>query len=217
MAIDQFSFSKTWRDAEAFPTYQDNEAQVREDLQVLHDELAAYVNGSVVPAVNAAERTAQDTAEAVSALTTTVDETVLGQIPDGSLTAAKLSDGAAAGWEDVTDQIKLETADESDGTAEIAFASYRYSRTLGMMFLTMKLYLTCKAGGDIYIQQTGFPHAAGIPEFYPVSMLGQVSGFLRSYGSGGRHVMLHINVHEAMDHKVTYVSGWYYPEKPEVR
>lgn len=51
MAIKQFRFTKDWRSPTDFPTYEGNEAKVREDMQFPLDELKKYINGEIVPSV----------------------------------------------------------------------------------------------------------------------------------------------------------------------
>lgn len=46
-------FSKTWESSEDFPTVELSEAQVRKDMQCLHDEMKAYVNGALIDDVAA--------------------------------------------------------------------------------------------------------------------------------------------------------------------
>lgn len=45
MAFNRFEFTKNWTSAENFPTVQNEEAQVREDMQFLHDEAKDGLNG----------------------------------------------------------------------------------------------------------------------------------------------------------------------------
>ena len=37
--VRNLEFTKTWRDHTAFPTYSDDEEQIRDDLQCLFDEI----------------------------------------------------------------------------------------------------------------------------------------------------------------------------------
>lgn len=113
MAIDQFSFSKTWRSASDFPTYEPDETQVREDMQCLHDEMADYVNNTLVPAINAGSSgggspvstmaseisfassagvpatNVQDAVENVQSQLAGISQ---GAVADGSITTGKLGD-----------------------------------------------------------------------------------------------------------------------------
>lgn len=51
--IDQdFEFSKNWENRDDFPTRETLESQVRADIQLLFDELANYINDTVVSAIN---------------------------------------------------------------------------------------------------------------------------------------------------------------------
>ena len=44
MAFKRLEFGKTWRNHDDFPTYQDSEAQVREDLQYHPDAILSFLN-----------------------------------------------------------------------------------------------------------------------------------------------------------------------------
>lgn len=50
MSISQFAFDPPdgWRNHDRFPTYESEEAQVREDMQALHDQVRDYINNTVV-------------------------------------------------------------------------------------------------------------------------------------------------------------------------
>ena len=45
--LEKLEFSKDWKNAEDFPTYEADESQVRADLQLLHDEAKAAINALV--------------------------------------------------------------------------------------------------------------------------------------------------------------------------
>ncbi len=44
MSLSDFALTKSWRDADQFPTYEDQEAKVRDDMQCLFDELSVGLN-----------------------------------------------------------------------------------------------------------------------------------------------------------------------------
>lgn len=44
MAIAAFAFTKDWTNPTDFPTIETSEAQVRADLQILHDETKTKIN-----------------------------------------------------------------------------------------------------------------------------------------------------------------------------
>ena len=104
MSFSTYALSKTWESAEDFPTYEDDESQVRADLQYLFSELEDDLNNHVseeiaenisfpysedIPAYNV--RGAIE--ELKGQLDAAVYETVM---PDNSVTTAKLMDGAVA-------------------------------------------------------------------------------------------------------------------------
>ena len=47
MAFTPLTFTKSWENAEDFPTYEPDETQVRADLQYLYDEIRDAFNGLV--------------------------------------------------------------------------------------------------------------------------------------------------------------------------
>ena len=47
MAFSTLTFTKSWENAADFPTYEENEQQVRADLQYLHDEMRDAFNALV--------------------------------------------------------------------------------------------------------------------------------------------------------------------------
>ena len=49
MAFEKLSFTKDWKNASDFPTYEESEAQVRADLQALHDETKDFINEKLIP------------------------------------------------------------------------------------------------------------------------------------------------------------------------
>lgn len=209
MAIDQFSFSKTWRSASDFPTYEPDETQVREDLQCLHDELAAYVNETVVPRLNADESGIQQNTQAISDLQTAVAGVTLGQIPDGSLTAAKLAPGGAAGWEDVTNAITLTPTESSE--VEVAAKHYFFSRTLGVMVFFLQLSVTVDANDSVVLDQTGYLPAALYLPSTPLNVhrRGCVA-FLRGYND----LSVWVASQDALSQGTVCVSGWYFCNGP---
>ncbi len=109
--VPSLSFTKSWQNREDFPTYEDNEDQVRADLQCLFDELRDYLNQKLLPAVNsisAVEVTAASGGTvqgALNQLRSDLNAAVMGSVPDGSITAAKLA--ADARLMDVTAQAHL--------------------------------------------------------------------------------------------------------------
>lgn len=208
MEINPFSFSKTWRDHEAFPTYEPDETRVREDLQCLHDELADYVNTHLRPAVNEAAAEVQSHAEAISDLESAVAGVTLGQIPDSSLTASKLVPGGAAGWEDISSAITLTAANHD--VVEVAAKHYFYSRTLGMVVFFLQLWCTAEAEDSCTLDQDGYPPVSLYLPSAPIGVhRSKCSGFLRS-GYDGHDLRIWITTQQALDADTVCVSGWYF-------
>ena len=54
MEFKKLSFTKDWNSKTDFPTYEPDEAQVRRDLQCLHDETREFINETLIPEVEEA-------------------------------------------------------------------------------------------------------------------------------------------------------------------
>ena len=101
MAFQSMTFTKSWEDPADFPTYEPDEAQVRADLQYLHNEMRDAFNG-LVASLNATSAAANlpISVPGLSAGTiqASIEETLAevqkaaaGQIVDGSITREKLA------------------------------------------------------------------------------------------------------------------------------
>ena len=122
MGLSQYilNYTKSWRNHEDFSTYEPNEARVRDDLQCLFDEmrdafnafLAGLAAGDIPFEASAAidEDNVQDAIENVQEQLEGISQ---GAVPDGSITAAKLADGAAT--EDKIGSGAVTAAKLSDG------------------------------------------------------------------------------------------------------
>lgn len=86
MALENFQYTKTWRSADDFPTIETDEAQVRDDIQCLYDEIAAALN-ALITALNAG---GVDTAQLADGAVTT------DKLADGAVTEDKLAAGAVS-------------------------------------------------------------------------------------------------------------------------
>lgn len=101
MAFEKLKFTKSWENAADFPTYEPSEAQVRADLQLLHDETRDGLN-RLVDALNdstAAARlpfqapglAADNLQDALLEVYGAVQSAAAGQIVNGSVTKEKLA------------------------------------------------------------------------------------------------------------------------------
>lgn len=52
MAFEHLEFTKNWERPEDFPTFEENEVQVRADMQLLHDEVKDFINDKLVEPLN---------------------------------------------------------------------------------------------------------------------------------------------------------------------
>lgn len=102
MAFSTLTFTKSWENAADFPTYEENEQQVRADLQYLHDEMRDAFNALVAKLNDAAVAgdlpiapveglSAATVQEAIEETLAQIQNTAAGQIVNGSITKEKLS------------------------------------------------------------------------------------------------------------------------------
>lgn len=114
MSLTRFEFTKNWENAEDFPTYEENEAQVRADMQCLYDELKNGLNnlmaeleqkntGSESVSVGASQIGIQsltslpgatNVMEAIVGIMSAISDIVLDYVTPGSITALELADSA---------------------------------------------------------------------------------------------------------------------------
>lgn len=104
MSLPKLEFTKNWTNPEDFPTFEDNEAQVRADIQLLFDQcrdginrLAEEVTAENVPFRRSPGIDAVTVQNALEVLRDEITGVTLGQLPDGSVTGAKLENGSVTG------------------------------------------------------------------------------------------------------------------------
>lgn len=110
MSFTRFNFSKNWENPADFPTYEENEEQVRADMQCLYDELKDALNGLMT----ALEKTASsgngasnigiraltslpgvtNVMDAIATIMTEMANIQAGTVLPGSVTDTELADGA---------------------------------------------------------------------------------------------------------------------------
>lgn len=54
MGLPKLQFSKDWTNPQDFPAVASDETQARQNIQLLHNETKEYINGQVLPVVDAA-------------------------------------------------------------------------------------------------------------------------------------------------------------------
>lgn len=103
MALEKLNFTKDWNDPHDFPTTEFSEAQVRADMQLLHDETKAAFNkliddldASEVPFTPISNVDCSDVQSAIAQVQTNLEQTVFGDLdlPDSSIETQYLADGA---------------------------------------------------------------------------------------------------------------------------
>lgn len=91
-----FSFSKDWTDSIDFPTTEYSEKRVREDIQLLFDEIKSFINDKILGAVNdnAAKLAAIGAGGEVTHELMGADSVGADNIIDGSITGPKYGDNS---------------------------------------------------------------------------------------------------------------------------
>jgi hypothetical protein len=97
MAFTNFEYSKSWRNADDFATYENDETQVREDMQILYDEvrdalnkLMSEIKAGNIPFTPTAGVDSADIQNAIENVQAQIAQTISGELPNDSVSAAKL-------------------------------------------------------------------------------------------------------------------------------
>ncbi len=214
--VQNLSFTKSWQNREDFPTYEDNEDQVRADLQCLFDEIRDYLNQTLLPAVNsiaAVEVTAASGGTvqgALNQLRSDLNQAVMGNVPDGSITPAKLA--ADARLVDVTARAHL-TPDpgfmENRPAERIRFL---HAPALGLLFVqgTITLQRAGNLGFHVRYHYDGFLPDAVVCAFAAQAVSGDA--VIRTDYSLAEDGVLDLRVENVPDSAAAVtvaVSGWY--------
>lgn len=101
MGFTEFEYTKSWRNADDFATYENNEERVRDDMQLLFDEAAAAINRLIseikagnIPFTPTVGVDSTDVQNALENIQAQIAQVALGNLPDDSITAAKLKSGS---------------------------------------------------------------------------------------------------------------------------
>lgn len=126
---ENLDFSKEWTDSDDFPTRESSESQVREDIQLLFDELKNYINNVIVVAINNQESRIASLGgggsvghdiiadNAIEANNIKDGEVTPSKIEDYSLTMDKFDDDVS---EFITDTAEASVADLFNGESQYA-------------------------------------------------------------------------------------------------
>jgi hypothetical protein len=101
MAVRPLAFTKSWMSKEDFPTFEENETQVRTDMEELHVQTRDYINNTLIADIKAPNIpmepidgvNTQSVQSAVANLQTNIIEIVADPrfLPDASVSAEKLA------------------------------------------------------------------------------------------------------------------------------
>lgn len=167
MSFSRYTFNRVWTNPAQFPTYEENEEQVRADMQDLFDELLAFLQGDsnasppIVGLIAELERHddnannpsgasgigvnsintlpgCSDVQSALALLAYQVSQAALGDIPDYSLVASKLSrktdEGGAAVTEDAIAAGAVGTTELADAAVTDAKCDFSAGLTVPGLF-----------------------------------------------------------------------------------
>lgn len=101
MGFTEFEYTKSWRNADDFATYESSEERVRDDMQCLYDEAAAAINRLIseikagnIPFTPTASIDSTDLQNALENVQSQIEQTTLGNLPDNSIVESKLKPGS---------------------------------------------------------------------------------------------------------------------------
>lgn len=162
---DTMAFTKDWSKMNPpdFPAYEDDEAQVRADMQLLFNELRDFINQKLIPALNdisaleiksESGKTMQEEfaglAEDISGLHDQIRDATIALIPDNSVTGAKLV-AKAAGFVDVSDRFTFTEQNMGGQPSDLSSLRFLYSKALGMIFVTGTVAFTDDGSSSPYM------------------------------------------------------------------
>ena len=188
MSLSDFALTKSWRDADQFPTYEDQEAKVRDDMQILFDELSVGLNKLIAELRSLGANTESDpytdsgakgvgitaidalpgAANVQDALAAIMAAFVSGTVTNNSVFTAAIQDGAVTNPKLAADAV--ENANIKDGAVtweKIAAGAVTNSKTdfsagLGISgTLTQNGQLILKSGVTYGNSTTGQTPTAG--------------------------------------------------------
>lgn len=104
ISIQEFQFTKDWRNPTDFPTFQSDEEQVRADQQELHNQTRDFINSVLLQAVKKAIEENQEYVE------NAVADALVGTVPDNSIGFVKLACAALELLESDTEKLPTSSA-----------------------------------------------------------------------------------------------------------
>lgn len=215
--VQALSFTKSWENREDFPTYEDNEERVRADMQYLFDEIRDYLNRRLLPAVNAIAAVEVTAASggtvqgALNALRADLEQAVLGNVPDGSITPAKLAPEAKL--QDRTAAVTLTPDPNCMENRPEANLRFYHAPTLGLVFVQGTVTLQRVSLGDTgyharYHFDTLLPDALLVP-LAAQSTSGTAAVMAEFSASDGALDIQVLDVPASVPSVTVAVSGWY--------
>lgn len=217
MAISNFEFSRRWTDSSpetGFKTFEPDEATVRADMQLLFDELAAYINTNITPRLNSDESSFSSIGDAITNILQQLVDMTQGSVADKAITANKIADGGAAGWEDITNSVDLELVTQVGGVVQslsLIDAKFRYSRTLGIVAFEFILSGEITGEKEIDLQHTAYNCDSFGGSANCMTQHGSKCGVELFYNSG--HTTHSVHLWEAHTGGII-VNGWYFCDGP---
>ena len=153
--LPTLKFEKTWMDPVAFPDRITDEMQIRGDMQYHHDVTKNYINDSLIPAIEAELIDKASRAD--------LEEVARGQLPDGSVTKAKLNEALV---EELDSKVSQESLSESlnETLNQVAELVYVSTPQIGDTVRTYRADLGenwMRCNGDLFDPET-YPELAEI-------------------------------------------------------
>ncbi len=196
MAFSSFEFTKSWENAQDFPTYEESEAQVRADLQFLHNELRDGLNRLIeqlndpagagsLPIAPVEGLTATTVQEAIAQAVEQIQNAAAGQIVNGSITREKLS---AALLRRIYGG-RVVVAWDAPTQADCPDSDY----PLGQLWLRPSLTVE-NAAGDFLVQGCTASQEADGLRFTASQAFASASQRLEGLGAAGQTALLHLSL-----------------------
>lgn len=147
MSLPKLEYTKNWNNPEDFPTYETRETRVRADMQYLYDEIREAFNRLVdeikaaeIPFLPTEEIDASTVQEAIEDVQEQISTAVTGNIPDRSLTGAKLA-LEAVGVDELADgAVETDKLDDEAVTgAKLAALAVATAKLADLAVTTAKL------------------------------------------------------------------------------
>lgn len=174
------------------------------------DELTATTAAANIGFATSAAVPATNVQAAIENVQTQVASATTGEIANAGIVNAKLADGAAAGWVDITNSVDLELVTQAGGAVQsisLSSSHFCYSRTLGIVVFKFILSADVTREKEIDLQHTAYNCDSFGGMAICITQHGSKCGAELFYNSG--HTTHRVHLWEAHTGGIV-VNGWYF-------